>query len=337
MDRVPQVLNYWFASADEVAVRPISTGRGFSGAQHWLVEQPGRQLALRQWRPGSVHAERLAQIHALQQHLADSGLPTPSPLPARDGATFVMFDRTLWELAPWMPGVADYWHDPRPAKLHAALATLAELHIAAARFPKPLKRLDVSPALQNRWMRLGELKFGGMTALYQTVERIPGESEKNQAQETVALVAQLAAMEWDKSRPWRGRQFPLQWCLRDIWHDHVLFTGDRVSGVIDYGAVAIDTVAGDIARLLGSMVGDDRDGSRLGIEAYESVRPLSGREREVIPFFDSSGVLLSAVNWLRWLYADRSALAPSVDRSMALERLGSLVRRLRHLAAASRL
>ena len=69
----------------------------------------------------------------------------------------------------------------------------------------------------------------------------------------------------------------LQPCLRDIWHDHVLFTGDKVTGMIDFGAVDIDTPATDIARLVGSLVGDDAAGWQSGIAAYSDVRPLTER------------------------------------------------------------
>ena len=53
---------------------------------------------------------------------------------------------------------------------------------------------------------------------------------------------------------------PVQPCLRDVWHDHVLFVGDAVSGIVDPAAARTDTVAADISRLVGSLVGDDPRG-----------------------------------------------------------------------------
>ena len=62
----------------------------------------------------------------------------------------------------------------------------------------------------------------------------------------------------------------MQPCLCDPWHDHVLFTGDQVSGVIDYGSVKEDHIAVDLARLLGSLVEDDENAWSIGLKAYQS-------------------------------------------------------------------
>jgi homoserine kinase type II len=97
----------------------------------------------------------------------------------------------------------------------------------------------------------------------------------------------------------------LQPCIRDIWHDHVLFEGDAVSGIIDLGAMRFETVAGDVARLLGSLALDDAVAWECGIEAYKSLRPLSDIERQLIGIFDRSGTLLSGMNWLRWIYLEQ--------------------------------
>jgi Ser/Thr protein kinase RdoA (MazF antagonist) len=119
---------------------------------------------------------------------------------------------------------------------------------------------------------------------------------------------------------------PLQMCLRDVWRPHVLFQENIVTGMVDFGAMDVDCVAGDVARLLGSLTGNDEEGWRIGVAAYEAIRPLSEPERALIPAYDRSGVLLSAANWLRWLL-DEDRTFP--DESVALERLVELAGRLR--------
>ena len=96
----------------------------------------------------------------------------------------------------------------------------------------------------------------------------------------------------------------LQPCIRDIRHDHVLFQGDAVSGIVDFGAMRDDNVATDIARLLGSLVGNDRSGWHAGLEAYQQVRALTPEEHQLVASFDASSVTLSGMNWLKWIYVD---------------------------------
>jgi homoserine kinase type II len=104
-----------------------------------------------------------------------------------------------------------------------------------------------------------------------------------------------------------------------------LFTGNRVTGVVDYGAIKIDHVAVDLARLLGSLIEDDAALRRRGLEAYQRVRPLSAEEEALVILLDETGTLLGAANWLKWLYVDRKSFE---KREAVTERLARLVRRI---------
>jgi Ser/Thr protein kinase RdoA (MazF antagonist) len=114
-------------------------------------------------------------------------------------------------------------------------------------------------------------------------------------------------------------------CLRDIWHDHVLFTGDRVTGLVDFGALRWETVAGDLARLLGSLVGDDRSAWQQGLAAYQEVRPLEPAEAALVEIFDASGVLLGGLQWIRWIAVEGRTFP---NRQGVILRLDEILRRL---------
>jgi Ser/Thr protein kinase RdoA (MazF antagonist) len=124
---------------------------------------------------------------------------------------------------------------------------------------------------------------------------------------------------------WAGHPFRLQPCLCDIWHDHVLFDGENVRGLIDYGGVKIDNVAVDLARLLGSMVGDDREARNAGLRAYNLVRAVAAEEWAIVDVLDKTGTIVGLENWLRWLYF---AGKPLNDLSAVSRRLRSLVERV---------
>jgi Ser/Thr protein kinase RdoA (MazF antagonist) len=123
---------------------------------------------------------------------------------------------------------------------------------------------------------------------------------------------------------WRDRALPLQPCLCDIWHDHVLFEGDTVSGIIDYGSVKPDHISVDLARLLGSMAGEDMRLRSHGLEAYSRNRTLSPDEEALVTVLDRTGTLVGMCNWLLWLYRGGK---PVDNMEAATARLATLVRR----------
>ena len=74
-----------------------------------------------------------------------------------------------------------------------------------------------------------------------------------------------------------GASCPLQPCLRDARPEHFLFEGDRVSGLVNFGAMGVDCVAGDLARLIGEWLDGDPTARAEALAAYERIRPLDGR------------------------------------------------------------
>ena len=118
---------------------------------------------------------------------------------------------------------------------------------------------------------------------------------------------------------------PRQPCIRDIWHDHVLFQGDEVSGIVDFGALQSDHVACDISRLLGSLVGGDREDWTRGLAAYQVLRPLTADELMLVDAYDQSTVLLSGMNWIQWLAIEGRVFE---DEERVQNRLDQIILRL---------
>jgi Ser/Thr protein kinase RdoA (MazF antagonist) len=309
---------------------------GFSGARVWQARISDQTFALRRWPASAGPAGRLDDILHFQSAIAADGLPAPRPMRALDGSFAVTVQGSLWGLSSWMPGVADYWKAPSVQKLEAALAMLAKIHAAASQvkqgFAGQFPRLAKSPALIHRAELLEGLLSNGVSALTEAVK--DRRTDASLAREVIELLEQTAPPLLGASQRWAQVKLPLQWRLTDVWHDHILFTGDDVSGVIDFDAAAIDTPAGDIARLLGSLAGDDPRSWQLGIAAYERVRPLSAVERTVVPLLDASGTVLSAANWVRWLFCPSEAGPTTLDRGRAITRLQQLCNRLLALADA---
>ena len=324
--------NLWqSALARYPVIGPVShlrklSGSGFSGSLLWQVTAEAGEFALRRWPTEHPTRERLTFIHAFQRHLRQSGLTfVPVPLLSADRSSYVEEDGHLWELETWMPGEADRASPPAGNRLAAAMMALARMHLAAAEMPGQARN-GRSPGLAARLEQLRELRMGGIERIEAAVANRRGAWD-DAARRIITGFRQLSPQVEQilaEAVPIQGPLFP---CLRDIWREHVLFTGDEVTGIIDFGAARIETPAGDIARLVGSFVGDNAGGRRAALAAYESMRPLDGIQRELIGVFDTSGVLLSGINWLTWLYLEQREFEDAGAVTRRLDEIGSRLER----------
>jgi Ser/Thr protein kinase RdoA (MazF antagonist) len=316
--------------------RPVERSGGFSDAAIWEVTSPAGRFALRRWPSGYPTPPRRAWLHRFLIFVRDRGLPfIAAPLKTKSGATFVELGGHSWEAAPWLPGTPDRSSAPSPQRVAAALDALAQFHRAAALFP-PGPTRGPSPGLADREMLTRLLLQGDADQLRKAIEQRQVELQTPPSlvrkshqildlfQASAPRVAGLLAQHSQTI-------VPLLPCLRDVWSEHVLFEGDRVTGIIDYGALRTDSIAGDVTRLLGSLASDNLELWKIGLDAYSSRRPLQPGEQSLLQVFDESSVLLSGTHWIRWIFVDSiqfrdlSAVEQRMDHWLA--RLPVLARR----------
>ena len=331
-----QVLARYLPRIVPVRVEALGNRGGFSGAGIWRVITNAGDFALRQWPSPGLPSERIAGLHRLLEHLHGQGVTFVS-VPLTTGGITVLRDIAHdWQLEPWMPGEANFHTEPSTDRLISAMTALAQWHLAAARFvptsqssqwfstrgPSP------SPAVAER---LTILAGANETAIHRIESRTIVAS--------TSLILDLARRILELFRIARTRVIaelelvrdvpvPLQPCLRDVWHDHLLFSGDKVTGIIDPSACRTESVACDLSRLIGSLVGDDPDHWKLALHEYQRFRSLSIGERALLTVFDRSGVLLSGWKWLEWLYLDRR---PFPDLNAVTSRLTEILKRMESL------
>ena len=324
------ILARYAVEQQSARIEPLGMAGGLSGAHFWRVSFPERSLVLRRWPAEHPTADRLRWIHAMLRHAYERNITILAvPLTTRSGQTFVEHNGHFWELAPWLPGEADYHRTPRDEKLRAAMRALATFHHAVADFTCE-GAMPGPTAVERRLSRLHQLTRHEMDALTSAVDDATWPELAPLAREFVAMLPSAAARARALLEPFAGVELPSQPCIRDVWHDHILFTGDEVTGMIDFGAADIDTPAIDVSRLLGSLVGDDRDRWNTGLTAYESVRPLSTQERKVLPALDASGTVIALCNWVRWIYIERRQFE---NREHIVARFARLLHRARILVA----
>jgi len=311
-------------------VQPLGSTGGFSGALLWRLECSAGTLGLRAWPVGSPEPRRLAWTHGVLSFLHDHGYRlVPKPLVTSQGATFLAWQGRLWQLSPWLQGHADYRRAASDRKLQSALRALAELHRLAALVPTAPPLNAPSPALQKRHAFMQELRDGLLDNLKEALRRPQPPELVARGHVLVAQYQALAPEVFLRVSAARNADFTLQVCHGDLWHDHVLFRDDHVSGLIDFGAMKVESRTIDVARLLGSLACDDRLQWQRGLEAYQELLPLGPQERQLLQLLDQTNVLLSGLSWLRWLLLE----GRHFDHPERIyERLDEFTQRLRCLA-----
>jgi Ser/Thr protein kinase RdoA (MazF antagonist) len=314
-DTVKLVLQQ-FPDAGKV-LESLGNRGGFSGARLWKVAGFRGPLCLRAW-PAQINSSQLQFIHQQMKWARAQGLDqVPSVHGTRSGQTWTAYGGRLWDLTSWMPGIADFERQPTLTRLKNACIALGRLHVAWAQgveskpCPAVLRRLA-------RWQIWQQLVQSGWRPTAPFGLTGPVEVIVQRAWHVLPGLLQTVPT---RLKPWLTQSVPLQPCLCDIWHDHILFAGEAVCGIIDYGSMRYDHVAVDLARMLGSLVGDDPTSMAAGLAAYRSVRPLSADEEGLMRVLDETGVLLGTANWLIWLLHERRQF----------EDLGAVARRLEFL------
>ena len=334
LSEVHRILAHWpafFATA-----KVIDSHAGFSGAIIERLEIAGEQFALRGWPPQSLSADRLSGLHQFQKFLFDRGLTQVSvPVPASDGRTIASVETRFWQLEPWMPGSANFLSEPNDEKLKSVMHLLARLHLNAEQFAvsdQAAQWFSVTPAatcpaviervrLLEQW---NDTSSETISRLIQN-KSLP-ESLKQQLREIVELFQSRSHSVQSGLHEQLSYQYRLLPCLRDLWSDHVLFTGNEVSGLIDFGACRSENPMIDLSRLLGSYFVDDEEKYRQAMEWYGEIRSIAHHERKLFSALDLSQRLLAGMTWIeRLVFAGEQ----SADWSSVSRRLSEIIPRMR--------
>jgi homoserine kinase type II len=260
---------------------------GFSGAEVWRGERAGvPAVALKGW-PAGTELGRVEQVHAWLRQAAH--LPfVPAVLAGAGGRTAVRVGSRVWDALRWAPGRPAT--PPAAAEVRAACAAAAALHRAwpAEPVPRPcpgiLARLDILREHRD---------------LYTSPRLPPVEPELDPLLARAAgVVARRADATAAALRPWAARPVEVRPCVRDLRGEHVLFDGGRVTGVVDYGAMAPDSPAVDLARLLGDLAGADPDLFAAGLGAYRAAGGPPGAPDDLVRVLAGTGAVWALLGWL---------------------------------------
>lgn len=283
----------------EGGVVGLGNAGGLSGSRLWQYWAGGRILLARCWPVDGPPRSALEAIHGWLKEAGALGF-VPVPFETWDGRTLVEQGGRFWEVGPWMPGRAEVGGPIDLGRVRAAFAALGAFHQRLAIHRSVGRSAGlVSRAREVEWWR--EIGFGEL-------ERASGKG----------LAAPLAvlARRWVKEARGReagilealtrgiGMRVARQPCLRDVRPEHFLFTGESVTGLVDFGAMGMESVSGDLARLIVEWGGRHSGFRRAALDAYGAIRPLEAMEIKLIDVFERSTALLGAGHWLRWHFLE---------------------------------
>lgn len=286
-------------------------GSGFSGATVWRGEFGGESLfALKRW-PDWVTANHLRQLHAWMSAARSTSCEfVPTVLPTISNDSVLTTPDGCWDVTTWMPGLADFRTNPTSERIAAVCEAVAALHrvwsglcVGSTPCPAVTRRL----MLLGTWnARSRSFDFGGHPDLVRSLAVVTDRFDRCRAD----------------LQPWRTIPVPIFPCHTDLWHDNILFTGNRVTGVIDYGAMKIDSPAVDLARMLGDLASPHSPRFDEGLKAYHAAGPPVTVSPELVRILAETGSVCALANW--HLRLDRRPVPLYFDR--IVERISTLVR-----------
>lgn len=229
---------------------------GIENTNYFVTTTAGRfVLTLFEFTP----RDELGYFLDLMAFLADRGVPCPHPLAARDGTYLRSLNGRPAALVRRLEGRSI----PEPGTAHCAQigAALAGLHCAGRDFPR---------ARDNDRGRAWREQVADLVA-------------NHLGAEDRALLATVVADDFLDAEA----DLPRGVIHADLFHDNALFTGERLSGIIDFYYAHTGPLLYDLAVTVADWC--FRDGTldrvrgRALVAAYAAVRPLDANERAAWP------------------------------------------------------
>jgi homoserine kinase type II len=263
------------------------------------TERGGYFLTLYEKR---VARDDLPYFLACLRHLSARGVACPQPVADRNGRVLQELCGRPAALMTLLPGLSP--KRPSAVQCGEAGSALARLHLAGADFPE---------------RRANSM---GLAAWRQLTAATAGQAGTVAPELGALIAAELAQVEagWPAG-------LPSGLIHADLFPDNVLFSGERITGLIDFYFACNDLYAYDLTVCLNSWCFEP-DGaynlskSRALLSCYQSLRPLSPGERAALPLLARASALRFMLTRLYdWLHRDPAALVKPKDPLEFLPRL----------------
>lgn len=295
-----------------------SITNGFSGARIWRCRFQDKAYALRSWPREGMTSDRLAWIHKQLAHAYGQGcdflplpLPLHLPLAIEPGSTWQAIQSSdsgqteLWEIAPWMEGEP---LSPESSLIEQELAieALARFHESLAT-SQPVTSQSLTPPSEDNSVSIQKrtAMFHGLDSslLLDSLRQVLNQSSIEKLERAISNAKQVLM---PRLLAWGAKKLPLQPVQIDSRPEHFLLSKEpssdgKVTGLIDFGAMRIDTPAIDLARLVGELSpGNDKKQRHL-VERYNDAQSGQRIDFDLVSLLDQSGAVAGIANWGIWM------------------------------------
>jgi homoserine kinase type II len=255
-----------------VNITPIQNG--IENSNYFVELEDGRELVLTLFEELSkVDAEILARF---MQRLYDHGLPVAVPLADRDGLQLHLLADKPAQFAPRLAGRSPM--QPNAAQAAQMGATLAKMHLALMHDCLEQEQQEQSQHSQRRV----EYSPAWWETSQDEIKRTLSVGDQNLLDDVFARFCDMQQHIPD---------LPQGLIHGDVFRDNTLFSGDRISGLLDFTTVTRDVWLMDIAITINDFcthypaVVLDQKRVEAFVMAYDEVRPLTDAERLALPVY----------------------------------------------------
>jgi len=280
----------------EYDLGPVLSCKGIAeGVENtnYLIHTPAGNFILTLYEK-RVAAADLPFFLGLMEHLADRGIPCPTPVHGKDGKALRRLCGRPAAIVTFLEGM---W--PRRIRIEHCAGVgeaLAQLHVAGQGFA--ISRPNALTV--DSWRSLLEASA-------------PRAAEVQQG------LADMLSKELDFLEANWPSDLPAGICHADLFPDNVFFVGDKLSGLIDFYFACNDFFAYDLAVCLNAWC-FERDRSfnvtkaRAMLSAYRQVRPFSDAELAALPLLARGCALRFLLTRLYdWLNTPAGAMVKPKD------------------------
>ncbi|MBK7127454.1 MAG: phosphotransferase [Dehalococcoidia bacterium] len=296
------------AAAAEPVSPEVLEAFGFPGAscsrlegglmnQHWLVSSGERRCVIRRYHLLRT-AAAIGWEQDLVEHAGSRGWPVAPALPAIDGTKLVAHAGRLWAAAAYLEGETGAMETP--ASFHIAGRLLGRLHRDLASFELDGQRPDFGKTweLDSAVAPAGEGSFNDLLAAFAREHPDLASLIRRQRYRNLRELARLKYPDLP-DRPIHG----------DFQRSNLLWTDGRFSGLLDFDQSRRDALVCDIAPLLVPFQPLDQKLAAALLSGYQTVRPLSDAEWELLPALVRSALLW----WVAFLLVQWRTRGGSVE------------------------